>query len=559
VEEDREEQIVPPYERLAELPPDSEQQQRLLETYRSRDGFNWGYDPYHFNAPEGSYATDANSTTRIVEFREMVAAVNNTGLRVVMDVVYNHTSQSGQDSKSVFDRIVPGYYHRLNPDGNVETSTCCQNTATEHTMMRKFMVESIVFWATQYKVDGFRFDLMGHHMLADMQAVRAALDALTVEEHGVDGSKIYVYGEGWNFGEVANNARGVNATQINLFGSGIGTFSDRLRDAVRGGGPFDDPRVQGFATGLFTAPSSYEQGDAAAQQTELLHRQSWIRLGLAGNLRDYPITLPDGSTVLGSEVDYKGAPAGYTADPQEHIVYVSKHDNETIFDKILFAAPENATSDERVRMNNLANAVVMFSQGVPFFHAGDDLLRSKSLDRNSYNSGDWFNRIDWTYQTNNFGVGLPTAADNQERWEFAAPILANPANQVTPEQIALARDYFRELLQIRQSSPLFRLRTGDDVISRVSFQDVDEPGVITMVISDLGVEDLDPNTDAIVVVFNANPGETTVNLVLPEEGLTVAQHPVQLESADAVTSSVTVNGSTVTVPGFTTAVFVISR
>jgi pullulanase len=217
---------------LSEFPADSSQQQEAINAIRDEDAFNWGYDPYHYNVPEGSYAVDANN--RVFEYRQMVQALNKIGLRVVTDVVYNHTNSSGQNDKSVLDKIVPGYYHRLNADGFVETSTCCQNTATEHRMMQKLMVDSVVLWAKEYKIDAFRFDLMGHHMVEDMKAVRAALDELTLEQDGVDGKGIYLYGEGWNFGEVANNARGINATQLNLAGSGIGTFSDRLRDAVRG-------------------------------------------------------------------------------------------------------------------------------------------------------------------------------------------------------------------------------------------------------------------------------------------------------------------------------------
>src|ERR1043166_8613945 len=206
----------------------------------------------------------------------MVDSLSHLGLRVVMDVVYNHTNASGQNDKSVLDRIVPGYYHRLNADGNVETSTCCQNTATEHDMMEKLMIDSVVTWATQYKVDGFRFDLMGHHMKRNMLHLRQALDALTLEEDGVDGSSIYVYGEGWNFGEVADNARGEQATQLNMAGTGIGTFSDRLRDGVRGGGPFSGLQEQGFATGLYYDPNATNQGSAADQLERLLRYSDWI-------------------------------------------------------------------------------------------------------------------------------------------------------------------------------------------------------------------------------------------------------------------------------------------
>ena len=153
----------------------------------------------------------------------------------------------------MLDRVVPGYYHRLDPNGAVYTSTCCQNVATEHAMAEKLMVDSVVTWARDYRVDGFRFDLMGHHSRANMLAVRAALDRLTLKRDGVDGRSVYVYGEGWNFGEVADDALFEQARQGNLGDTGIGTFSDRLRDAVRGGGPFDDdPRKQGFGSGEST-------------------------------------------------------------------------------------------------------------------------------------------------------------------------------------------------------------------------------------------------------------------------------------------------------------------
>jgi pullulanase/glycogen debranching enzyme len=179
--------------------------------------------------------------------------------------------------------VVPGYYHRLLEDGSIATSTCCQNTATEHQMMEKLMVDSVVLWAKEYKVDGFRFDLMGHHSKANMLAVRAALDALTVAEDGVDGKRIYVYGEGWNFGEIANDVRFEQATQLNMAGTGIGTFNDRHRDAVRGGGPFDEnPRRQGFGSGLLTDPNGDAvNGSEADQRARLLLNMDQIKVGMA--------------------------------------------------------------------------------------------------------------------------------------------------------------------------------------------------------------------------------------------------------------------------------------
>ncbi|MDT8307489.1 MAG: DUF3372 domain-containing protein, partial [Anaerolineae bacterium] len=198
-----EDRVEPDPAELATYPPDSDQQQAIIQAIDDQDGFNWGYDPYHYSVPEGSYATDPDGPERIREYRAMVQALNEAGLRVVADVVYNHTSAAGQNPRSVLDRIVPGYYHRLNLNGGLETSTCCANTATEHNMMEKLMLDSLVAWATVYKIDGFRFDLMGHHMLENMIAARDTLQGLTLAEDGVDGDAIYIYGEGWNFGEVA--------------------------------------------------------------------------------------------------------------------------------------------------------------------------------------------------------------------------------------------------------------------------------------------------------------------------------------------------------------------
>ncbi len=475
---------------LAAYPPDSDEQSKAVSMITGTDGFNWGYDPLHYTTPEGSYATDPNGTTRIVEFREMVQALNQNGLRVVMDVVYNHTNASGQADNSVLDRVVPGYYHRLNSEGKVEKSTCCENTATEHAMMRRLMIDSVITWATEYKVDGFRFDLMGHHMLADMQAVRAALDSLTVEKDGVDGGSIYIYGEGWDFGEVANNAHGQNATQLNIAGTGIGVFNDRLRDAVRGGNPFDDPRLQGFATSLYFNVNDNEKRTPDVQLDKLNTYNDWIRLGLAGNLAGYEITRANDNVVPGNLVLYGKVPAGYTADPQENIVYASAHDNQTLFDAIQVKAPAEANLADRIRMNNLALSVVMFSQGVPFFHAGDDILRSKSLDSNSYDSGDWYNKLDWTYTSNNWGVGLPIQGTGQ--WDIYKPLLADPNLAPAKADIESASAVFREYLSIRKASPLFRLQTADQIKKSISFLNSgtgQTPGLIVMRLND--VDNLD--------------------------------------------------------------------
>ena len=282
------------------------------------------------------------------------------------------------------------------------------------------MIDSVVTWAKEYKLDGFRFDLMGHQPKSAMENLRRALDKLTLAKDGVDGKSIYMYGEGWNFGEVANNARFVQASQLEMAGTGIGTFNDRLRDAVRGGGPFDEnPRIQGFASGQYTDSNGDPiNGTPAEQRASLLLNQDRIKVGLTGNLRDYRFVDRTGATVTGADVDYNGQPTGYTTDPQEVVNYVEAHDNETLYDALVYKLPAATPMADRIRMQTVALSTTAFGQGVSFWHAGGEILRSKSLDRNSYDSGDWFNVLDYSYQTNGFGRGLPPRRDNETKWPY---------------------------------------------------------------------------------------------------------------------------------------------
>ena len=558
VNEDRSTWQVPacPLETLA---PDSDAQQACVAAVRQADGFNWGYDPLHYTVPEGSYSIFPDGASRTWEFRSMVQALNRAGLRVVMDVVYNHTNAAGQDPHSVLDRVVPGYYHRLNADGFVENSTCCANTASEHAMMEKLMVDSVVTWARQYKVDGFRFDLMGHHMKSNMLAVRAALDALVPWRDGVDGKKIYLYGEGWNFGEVANNARGVNATQLNMAGTGIGTFSDRIRDRVRGGGPFSPLPDQGFASGLSLEPNGTSQGTADEQAARLLAYSDVIRIGLAGNLADYLLVDAGGTPRLGRDYDYNGQPAGYALRPDDTISYISAHDNQTWFDAMQVKVPGGMSLGDRVRMYDLGVSVVALSESIPFFHAGDDLLRSKSGDGNSYDSGDWFNRIDWTGHESTWGSGLPMAGDNQGNWPLLAPLLANPTLKPGEAEMRASMANFTEMLRIRSSTPLFRLRTAAQVLSEVSFLNVGPgqiPGLVVMRVTSPPGKKHDDGGE-VVALFNAAPGPVTFTAA-ELAGRKLKLHPVQKDSADPLvrTSSFQKKTGTFVVPGRTTAVFV---
>lgn len=533
---------------LASYAADSQKQQECVAKTAAKDAYNWGYDPYHYTVPEGSYATDPDGTRRTVEFRDMVKSLNEDGLRVVMDVVYNHTAASGQADTSVLDRIVPGYYQRLLADGSVANSTCCANTATENAMMGKLVVDSIVTWAKEYKVDGFRFDLMGHHPKANILAVRKALDALTPAKDGVDGKKIILYGEGWNFGEVADDARFVQATQKNMAGTGIATFSDRARDAVRGGGPFDsDPGIQGFASGLFTDPnSSTSNGTPAEQKARLLHYQDLIKVGLTGNLAAFRFTDSAGKEVKGSEVDYNGQPAGYADAPGDALAYADAHDNESLYDALTYKLPATTGAADRARMQVLAMATATLSQGPSLSQAGSDLLRSKSLDRNSFDSGDWFNAVHWNCQDGNgFGRGLPPAADNTSKWPYATPLLTSV--KVGCAQIDGASAAYQDLQRIRTSEDVFSLSTAGQVQSTLSFplSGKDEtPGVITVRLGDL------------VIVFNATP-EKQEQTVGSLAGKAYKLHPVQASGADPIvkSSSYAEKSGTFAVPGRTVAVF----
>jgi pullulanase/glycogen debranching enzyme len=509
---------------------DSPAQQAAVMALADRDCFNWGYDPFHFNAPEGSYATDASDgAARIREFRAMVMALHALGLRVGMDVVYNHTFAAGQDERSVLDRIVPGYYHRLDAAGNVERSTCCENTATEHMMMARLMVDSAESWVRHYRIDSFRFDLMGHQPRAAMEALQRRVDAAA-------GRPVQLIGEGWNFGEVADGRRFVQASQLALGGSGIGTFSDRARDALRGGGPgdtgADKVARQGWLNGLAFAPN--EAADPALGRADLLRAADLVRVGLAGTLRDYVLETADGRRQPLHAIDYNGQPAGYASAPGEVVNYVENHDNETLFDLNAFRLPRDTSTHDRARVQALGMASTAFSQGVAYFHAGIDTLRSKSMDRNSYDSGDWFNRLDWSYRDNFFGTGLPPASGNEASWPWIAPRLADASIRPAPEDIAFARDALRDLLRIRASSALFRLRTADEVAARLRFPDTG-PGQNPLLIAGHldGGGLADAGFSEVLYLLNTSPQAQSLQLP-SERGKRYVLHPVHLapEAAD---------------------------
>ncbi|MGO1600033.1 MAG: alpha-1,6-glucosidase domain-containing protein, partial [Brachybacterium sp.] len=404
--------------------------------------------------------------------------------------------------------------------------------------------------------------LMGHHSVENMVAVREALDALTLEADGIDGESIYLYGEGWNFGEVADDARFTQAIQGQLGGTSIGTFNDRLRDAVHGGSPFDtDKRThQGFGNGLSTMPNGVGEASAQEQLGDLRHRTDLIRLGMAGNLADYELLGSSGEVVRGDQLDYNGAPAGYATQPEETVNYVDAHDNEALWDVNVWKLPQDAPMDVRVRMNTLSLATVTLGQSPSFWAGGTDLLRSKSMDRDSYDSGDHFNTIDWTGQSNGFGRGLPPEEKNGEAWDLMTPMLEDPAKSPTPQEIALSSEVTLDLLRIRSSSPLFTLGEAELIHQKVSFPNAGAEataGLLVMRIDDTVGEDADPALDGVVTVFNASD-EPITETIDGMAGIDHRLHEVQADGADDVVKGASWDaaGGTVTIPAHTVAVFV---
>ena len=338
------------YNSVDETKPDSKQ-------------YNWGYDPLNYNIPEGSYSTNPyDGNVRIREFKEMVQALHKNGIRVILDVVYNHTTDIEHAN---FTQFAPGYFYRHNPDGSYSNATGCGNeTASERPMMRKFMMESVLYWAEEYHIDGFRFDLMGVHDIKTMNAISDTL-------HNIDNS-IIVYGEGWTAGSSPypedQRAVKINASKLH----NIAVFSDDIRDGLRGG--WSDVKSKGFASGNGELKESVKFGIAAAVK----HPQI-----------DY------------SKVNYDKAP--WAKQPYQAISYVSCHDDNCLYDRLKISNP-NASEADLIKMDKLAQTAVMTSQGIAFMLSGEELLRTKQGVANSYNSPDEINQIDWSRKTKYAGV-----------------------------------------------------------------------------------------------------------------------------------------------------------
>ena len=276
-------------------------------------------------------------------------------------MVFNHTTSSGQNASSVLDKVVPGYYYRLNASGGIERSTCCENTASENLMMAKPMIDSAVTWTRDYRISSLRFDIMGHHP-------RSVIEALKARVKVAAGRDVQIVGEGWNFGEVANGARFVQAEMLSL--NGIGSFNPIIRDAVRGGACCDTSSAivanQGYVNGFF-----YDSNASASGQSrgELMWQADRIKATLAGSIRSFQMQTSWDANLRLDQIDVGGIPAGWVLEPGEVVNYVENHDNLTLFDNNAFRLPTGTSREDRARVQILAAAINSFSQGVAYFHA----------------------------------------------------------------------------------------------------------------------------------------------------------------------------------------------
>ena len=327
------------------------------ETRLSDNKYNWGYDPVNYNVPEGGYSTDPYAPeVRIREFKQMVKALHDAGIRVILDVVYNHTYDI---EHSNFQRTYPDYYYRKTADGQYSNGSGCGNeTASDKPMMRQFMLESVKYWINEYHIDGFRFDLMGVHDIETMNQIRAMVDAID--------PTIYIYGEGWSAGSCAYPQEQLAMkAHINRM-PGIAAFSDEIRDALRG--PFSDDTMTGWIGGKDEAES--------------------IKFGIAGAIQHPQIDM--------TKVNYAKEP--WALEPTQMISYVSCHDDMCLVDRLKASIP-GITEEELIRLDLLAQTAVFTSQGVPFMLSGEELLRDKKGVHNSFESPDSINQLDWSHKT----------------------------------------------------------------------------------------------------------------------------------------------------------------
>ena len=446
------------------------------ETKLDQAQYNWGYDPQNYNVPEGSYSSDPYSAeVRVEEFKKMVMELHKVGIRVVMDVVYNHT---GATADSHLNLAVPDYYYRQNSDGGFSNGSGCGNElASERSMVRKMMVDSVKYWAEEYHIDGFRFDLMALHDITTMKEIRTTLNE-------VDES-ILVYGEGWTGGDspLSSEEQALKVNTVKYGDLQIAAFSDDMRDAIKGH-VFED-ETAGFVNGFDGLEEVIKFGIVASTPNE--------------------------------QVDYTGGPNQYSGygktawanQPYQTINYASAHDNLTLWDK-LQTTNSNASEEELLAMNKMSAALVLTSQGIPFFQAGEEMARTKvnedgSFNHNSYNAPDSVNKMDWT---------------RKEKYNDLF-------------------EYYKGLISLRKAHKSFRMNTTADIQAGLNFIDVTDSNVVAYTLDGKQTND---SWDNIAVIFNSNDSEVEVELPSSDWTIVVNGEKAGVESLG------TVDGNKVVIP-----------
>ena len=529
----------------------------LLAKIKNNDSYNWGYDPFHYGVPEGSYATDPEGLQRTVELRQMIESLHkDTKLNVVMDVVYNHTDGAGDPTKnstSVLDAVVPWYYNRLDiVSGGVKAATCCKDSASEHKMFQKLMEDTLVTWVDKYHIDAFRFDLMGYIPKDVMQETLKNVKDRTKKD-------VFFFGEGWD-PDGSASAKFTASTQKTMGGTGIGTFNDRIRDAVRGVGPFDhagktDEDAQnfmltkkGFATGMCTSADVTADGkdarcselgttgddaSSSANKSFARKRMDWIRVSMAGGIKTFEYTDYAGNTAQGDNDGYWGSPVGYTEEPYETINYVSKHDNATLFDLITYTSTGGTDMKLQTRQQALGLATAVLGQGVFFDQQGSDLLRSKSFENDSYNSGDFTNAVNYNDdETNGYGNGYSNESKDADDWYAVKQLYAATAKDPKAYNAGLQgrkpemKAFYQELLKIRSTYKDF-ISLGDSELIKndVKFLNTGDKQIVGLIAMEITTTE-----GKLLVAINATPDKQDLTKLKADAGYTLV--PVQTEAGE---------------------------
>ncbi|MBQ9186602.1 MAG: type I pullulanase [Prevotella sp.] len=424
------------------------------ETRLGDNKYNWGYDPVNYNVPEGSYSTDPyNPEVRIREFKQMVQALHKAGIRVILDVVYNHTFDIDHSN---FQRTYPDYYYRKKADGTYSNGSGCGNeTASDQPMMRQFMIESVKYWINEYHIDGLRFDLMGIHDIETMNQIRKAVNDID--------PTIFIYGEGWSAGGcgIPNDRLGMKANIPQM--PGIAAFSDEIRDALRG--PFDNDATPGILGG---APNMEES----------------LKFGIVGCIQHPQVDM--------SKVNY--SKQAWAVEPTQMMAYVSCHDDMCLVDRLKASVP-GITQEELIRLDLLAQTAVFTSQGVPFILSGEELLRDKKGVHNSYNSPDSINHLDW-------------------------------ANKMRYPQVF---EYYKNLIQLRQRYPHFRLGSAEQVRKSVQFLDAPKGVVAYRIEAPRG-----HIVDRVIVVLNFTRQEQRIAIPEGKYSVLAASGVIDLNGLDII-------------------------